>query len=458
MSFGRSRVVLISVLVIVCWGVPIASGQQSAKPLTEKELIFLLEKKVSASALGNMVQSFGVTFPPDAEVLDRLKKAGATDALLETIKRKAMTLNLRVNGTKSSPATPEAEAIPLPARQHLQLGQQKLKDSDYEGALQEFAEAERIRPQWDQVFNQRGLALAARGRYSEAASEWKKLLASAPTDADKATIQQKITEWESAAERVAKMRALLSQGNQQLLSGDAKGAAQSFRDAVGLGNSVGALLALARAQLLEGDYQGLAETARQAQALDPQSAFAALYLADAELRQGRPDSPALTQGLNLNPNLVYGRALLAREFRQRTNQAGGHTQVAAGGANSASAEERNRRAWVLWNGGYFQQALDELTKATLLNPTDESLQCDLAYARLAERDTAGAVASAREAVRLNSESVCGHHALALSLESSGKHDQASLEFQTAQKLSSGLGMDSLLRPVIQSGGPVATKN
>ena len=80
MRFGRSRVVLISVLVIVCWGVPIASGQQSAKPLTEKELIFLLEKKVSASALTNMVQSFGVTFQPDAELLDRLKKAGATDA------------------------------------------------------------------------------------------------------------------------------------------------------------------------------------------------------------------------------------------------------------------------------------------------------------------------------------------------------------------------------------------
>ena len=455
MRFGRSRVVLISVLVIVCWGVPIASGQQSAKPLTEKELIFLLEKRVSASALANMVQSFGVTFQPNAELLDRLKKAGATDALLETIKRKALTLNLQVDGTKSPPATPEAEAIPLPARQHLQLGQQKLKNSDYEGALQEFAEAERIRPQWDQVFNQRGLALAALGRYSEAASEWKKLLASAPADADRAAIQQKITEWESAAERVAKMRALLSQGDQQLLSGDAKGAAQSFRDAVGMGNSVGALLALARAQLLDGDYNGLAETARQAQALDPQSAFAALYLADAELRQGRPDSPALTQGLNLNPNLVYGRALLAREF---ATKAGGHAQVTPGGASAPSAEERNRRGWVLWNGGYFQLALEELHKATLLNPMEAGWQCDLAYARIAQRDTTGALAAAREAVRLNSESVCGHHVLALSLESSGKHDQATLEFQAAQKLSSGLGMESLLRPAIQSGGPVAPIN
>jgi len=443
------RMLLIPALAIVSWGIQFASAQQAAKPLTEQELVFLLEKKVSITALANMVQSYGVTFQPDAEVLDRLKKAGASDALLEIIQRRAKTLNLQVEGTKSGSATAEPEAVPLPARQHLQLGQQKLKNYDYEGALQEFAEAERIRPQWGQVFNYRGLALVALARFSEAAAEWKKYLSSAPASVDRAAIQQKITEWESAAEKIEKTRAFLDQGDQQLQRRDARSAAQSFREAVTLNNSVGTLLALARAQLLDGDYKDLTDTARQALALDPQSALAKLYLADAELRQGNAEVLTLHEGLSQNPNLVYGRALLAHELRRRASQAGGHQEPT--GVNAASAEERNRRGWVLWNGGHYQQALEELYKATLLNPAEDGWQCDLAYARLAQRDTAGALAAAREAVRLNSESACGHHALALAMEGSGKHDQAALEFQEAEKLSSALGAGSLLRQGAPAG-------
>jgi len=130
------------------------------------------------------------------------------------------------------------QAVPPPAQQHLDLGQRKLEKRDYEGALQEFAEAESIRPHWDQVFRQRGLTLAALTRYSEAAAEWKKYLLSAPTGVDKGTIQQRITEWESAAVKVEKTHALLDLGDQQLRRGDARSAAQSFREAVTLNNGL----------------------------------------------------------------------------------------------------------------------------------------------------------------------------------------------------------------------------
>ena len=455
------RLMLLPALAIMSAGIPFASAQQAAKPLTEQELVYLLEKKVSSNALASMVESFGVTFQLDPEVLDRLKKAGAQDVLLKSVERKAKPIKSGVEANKSESATPVPEAVPPPARQHLELGQRKLANHDYEGALREFAEAERIRPQWEQVFYHRGIALAALGQYSDAAAEWKKYLFAAPAVVDKVRIQEKIRDWESEVSKVAKVRSLLDQGDQQLQRRDSGGAEQSFREAVGLNNSVGTLLALARVEMLVGDYTELGKTANQALALDPQSALANLYLADAALHQGNAKGSmgTLEEGLKLNPNLAYGHALLGRELRQRANQVG-RQQKQSGEirGNADSAEERNRLGWVLWNGGHFQEALEELYKATLLNPVEDNWQCDLAYARIAQRGTAGALAAAREAIRLNSESACGHHALALSLEKMGKREQAAQEFQAAEKLSSALGMAGLLRPRMQSGSAAAKRN
>ena len=448
------RLMLLAALAVMCWGTLFASAQQAAKPLTEQELVYLLQKKVSSDALANMVESFGVTFQLDPEVLDRLKKAGAQDVLLKSIERKAKPIKSGVEATKSESATPVPEAVPPPAQLHLEHGQRMLENHDYEGALLEFAEADRIRPQWEQVFYHRGLALAALGFYSDAAAEWKKYLTVAPAGVDRVATQQKITDWESQASKIAKARSLLNQGDQQLQRHDSGGSAQSFREAVRLNNSVGTLFALARVQLLVGDYKELAITANQALALDPQSALAKLYLADAELRQGNAEGSmgTLEEGLTLNPNLAYGRALLGRVLRQRANQRGGRQkQTGEFRGNADSAEERNRLGWVLWNGGHFRDALEELYKATLLNPVEENWQCDLAYARITQRDTAGALAAARQAVRLNSESACGHHALALAMEGSGRHEQAALEFQEAERLSSALGAGSLLRQGAPAG-------
>jgi tetratricopeptide (TPR) repeat protein len=186
------RAFLVLSLTLFAGGLAALLAQQATKPLTDQELIYLLEKKVSSSALADMVQSYGVAFQADEGVLDRLKKAGASEALLEAIQRQAKRLDLQIQGTTPKPAAPEPEAVPPPAREHLQLGQQKLKNYDYQGALGEFAEAERIRPQWEEVFNQRGLAFAAMARYSEAAAEWKKYLALAPAGVDKTAIQQRI--------------------------------------------------------------------------------------------------------------------------------------------------------------------------------------------------------------------------------------------------------------------------
>ncbi len=416
---------------------------QGSAPLSEREITYLLQKKVSSSALIEMIESYGVAFATDEGAFQRLKKAGASASLMNVIRKQAKARELRIEVIRPEPPPPP-DPVPAPAREHLQQGQQKLKNSDFIGALHEFAEAEKIFPKWDQVFKSRGLVYEAQARYLEAAEQWKQYMDLAPADSNKVSIQKKISEWEGEAARAKEARSLLAQGEQQLKSGDAKGATETFQRAATLDNSVGPLLGLARAQLLNGDFASLAVTAQQVQKLDSHSALAAFYLADAELRQGRSASQAVGQGMSSNPYLAYGRALLAREFRFQARQAGKLKLSSADNANAAAAEERNRRGWVLWNGGYFQAAVNEIQWATQANPADESLQCDLAYTRLAQRDTSGASAAAREALRVNSESVCGHHALALSFEKAGEAEKAAQEFQAVEKLASDLSLASLL--------------
>lgn len=451
-----SRFVLVCVLGVIVGSVSNLTGQQAAKPLTEQELIYLLEKKVSSSALANMVDSYGVAFQPDIDSLERLKKAGAEDVLLESVRRRAKGADLGVAGAKSGSATPAPRPIPQPAQQHLELGQRRLHEGDYYGALAEFAEAERIQPKWGQVYYLRGLALEALARYADAAAEWKKYLSVVSRSVDKAPIQAKISQWEGEALKVEKTLSLLKRGDEQLQQHATQDATQSFREAVETDGSVGTLLALARIQLLDGEYAGLSETAQQVLALDAQSALAKFYLADAELRQGIRQGTlrTLQEGLTQNPNLAYGRAILGRALAGKTrSEATEEGPASQSGANAASAAERNRLGWALWNGGHFREGAEELRKAVLLAPNDDALQCDLAYARIAQGALAGALAAGREAVRLNAQSACGHHVLALAMEENGQSVQATQEYQQAQALSAIPNAEELLRSVAVGSMP-----
>ncbi len=437
MRAGPGTLAMLALVILLAD--PLAgSPPQAAKPLSEQELVSLLEKGVSSSALASMVESYGISFRPDDATFARLKKSGAQESLLESLRQKIPGLRLTIQGGSITPATPTSEPNTLRASRHLELGQRKAQERDFEGALGEFAEAERIEPQWDAVFYHRGLALAALGRYSDAAAEWKKYLAVSPGGVDKEPFLRKIAEWTAEAQKMEKVQGLLEQGNQQLRRIDAEGAVNSFREAATLDHSMGNLLDLARAQLLRGDYEALAETARNALLLDPHSSRAALYQAAAELRHGDTDKSMATlqEALALNPSLAYGYALLGEAVRQKADRKPGtSTGRGEAGTGTDSAMAHNRLGWVLWNGGDFRAGLEELHRAVQMEPTNASWYCDLAYARNARGDTAGAAAAAREAVRLSPNSACGHHALGLALEGRGALEQAAREYEEALKLS-----------------------
>ncbi len=62
---------------------------QTSKTLTEEKIIKLIELNVDDAVIGRMLQKDGVTFMADNATIDRLRKAGASEAVLTAIRKAA---------------------------------------------------------------------------------------------------------------------------------------------------------------------------------------------------------------------------------------------------------------------------------------------------------------------------------------------------------------------------------
>ncbi len=433
-GFALSLAFIMTALV---WTRLPARSAPTGKPLSEQDVTKLLKMGASSDAVARLVEQYGVSFPADDQTLGRLKEAGAQPHLLETIQRKAPAPPATDSGASPAPAAPIPPEV-AEAAQHLELGQAKAKSRDFAAALREFQEAEKLRPEWADVYYRRGLVLADLERYSEAAAEWKKYVARAAPGTKTEGYSRQIADWEGRAQRNERARRLAEQGQEALRRLDAEGAVRSLAEAAHLVDSMGNLLGLARAYLLKGDSESLLKTATQALALDPRSAQALLYRAAAELGRGEATKSRadIEQALSLNPGLVYGYVLLGASLDPANGQVTGpKSEPRAGGrADPNGAAAHNRTGWVLWNGGQYAAALEELRRAAQLEPRRTRWYTDLAYGLADRGDALGAIEAGREAARLEPNSASAHDALGMALESRGNLDLASQEYREAARL------------------------
>lgn len=69
------------------------SGAGQAKPnpnaLSLQDIIGLLTNHVASARIAELVEQYGLKFPPSAADLEKIRKAGGGDALMETIRRSA---------------------------------------------------------------------------------------------------------------------------------------------------------------------------------------------------------------------------------------------------------------------------------------------------------------------------------------------------------------------------------
>jgi len=166
-----------------CVAVTPASPQAAPKPVSESDIVDLLRAGVSPTRVATLADQMGISFVVTPEVEQRLRTAGATDEVLEGLRRRSV-------------ASPQAG-------QHFEQGRRLFQQGDYGGALREFDEAEKLAPLWPQVSAERAAALDALGNYADAALAWKRYVELAPAAADRKQVEERTQE---------KTRALVRKG------------------------------------------------------------------------------------------------------------------------------------------------------------------------------------------------------------------------------------------------------
>lgn len=174
---------LVLSLAYACLALTPPSPQASRKPISESDIIDLLQAGVSPTRIATLADQMGINFVLTEDAERRLRNAGATEAILEVLRRRSV-------------ASPQAA-------EHFDQGRRLSQQGDYGGALQEFEEAEKLAPLWPQVHLERATALDATKRYAEAALAWKRYLELAPTASDRKQVEERVQE---------KIHALLRRG------------------------------------------------------------------------------------------------------------------------------------------------------------------------------------------------------------------------------------------------------
>ena len=80
---------LVGVLVVAAAWRPATRRPTRPKPLGEADLLKLVELKIPDEVIVNRVKDGGVSFPAEKAIVDRLKKAGASDAVLAAVGKAA---------------------------------------------------------------------------------------------------------------------------------------------------------------------------------------------------------------------------------------------------------------------------------------------------------------------------------------------------------------------------------
>ena len=317
-------------------------AQEAARPLTETDIVRLLEAGVTSARVLTLVGERGVGFDPSPEAEQRLRQSGADDALVAAIAR--------------------AAAPPEEALRRLKLAELRARDGDRAGAVSELAECARLAPNWAELRYQSGLIHEILRQYAQAIGAWQKYLEMRPETARKSEMIPKLAEWEYRRDKQKKAEALAAKAQEMQEKGNAPAAldlarlaveadAESAsaraeladqlissrqndsglteaREAVRLdGQLAEAHRQLARGLREKGDNEGAEREGRTAVRLDPKDSWARATLAVILARQGKSQE-ALAESrecFRLNPERWEGPAQVASELSRRGDGASART-------------------------------------------------------------------------------------------------------------------------------------
>ena len=412
------RKALLRATVALLAAVLLLPAEEAARPLSESDIAKLLEAGVTPARVVTLVAERGISFDLTPEAEQRLRQAGADDALLLAL-------------VKAS--TPPDEAV-----RRLKLAELRAADGARAAALTELAEAQKLAPHWAELHYQSGQIHEKLRLYTEAIAAWRRYLELRPETPRKQEMVAKLAEWEYRREKQKKAEALVAQASAEVEKRNLPAALDLARQAVEADPESAAAQAKLAEQLVNTRAldDGL-KAAREARRLDPQSAEAHRQLSRAlrekgELSEAEREARA---AVRLAPDAALPHATLAVVLARQGKAEEARTEPAAAvklapddwsTPAQVARELANRKDW----GNALRVVLDYLADY----PDRVEMRLALVQLLMEKGDPATAEHEARETVRRAPQSAPAHDQLAWVLLQKKQPDAALVEVQEALRL------------------------
>ena len=307
-----------------------------------------------------------------------------------------------------------------------QRGYEKSAKGDYAGAIEDFTEAIKLKPDDVDAYDGRGWAKTQSGDYTGAIEDFTQAIKHNPQDVtvyiQRAQVRLKLKDFTRAIEdynQALKLNPddsyfiINSRGRVKLESGNHTGAIEDFTEAIKLQpnetygyNNRG----LAKRKL--GDYDAAIEDHSQAIKLRPDESYAYRLRGQVkvELEDWTGAIEDYTQAIKLNPEDSFGTYF---------------AYIERGDAKHKSKD--------------FDGAIEDYNHAIELKPEHAKAYNDRGLARVALKDYADAIADYNKAIELNPKFAIAYHNRGLAKEALGQHDAAKVDFEKAKEIDPNMG-------------------
>jgi len=302
------------------------------------------------------------------------------------------------------------------ATAHSKRGVDLYEKGDLDGAIAEFRQALRLKPDHPEVQNYLGAVLGDKGDLDGAIAEFRQALRLKPDDPE----------------------AHYNLGNALGRKGDLDGAIAEYRQALrlepdhfGAHNNLG--IALSR----KGDLAGAIAEYRQALHLKPDYPEAHYYLGIALTDKGNLDGAIAeySEALRLKPDFPGAHYNLGLALTDKGNLDGAIAEYRqALRLKPDFPEAHNNLGIALGRKGDLDGAITELCEALRLKPDFPDTRNNLGTALAGKGDLDGAIAEFRQALRLKPDFPEAHSNLGIALKDKGDLDGAIAEFRQALRL------------------------
>ena len=171
------------------------SAQSSSSPLSKDIVVQLLSGGVESKRVASIAEKRKIDFVLDSEVEMQLRRAGAEDVLIETLRRVAPKPPQTVTQGRDQvpPVPPAVASTAAPVRQSgesdfeakraFDEAQSELKLKKYEEAVTLFGRAAREKPGWSEPLVERAKLETKLGRFTDAIEDCSEALRLSPNDA-----------------------------------------------------------------------------------------------------------------------------------------------------------------------------------------------------------------------------------------------------------------------------------